>query len=311
MPRARSATSRKTFTPSLVTPYTLWLDDVQYEVLAPSEIGTVTASFRGEARTLNIGQKARVAEQAVSYALGGASAPVRVIVTPLYFTYASSNATVANVDGTGEATALAQGTADITATFAGAALSEKLALTVPPPLSVTEPPLPAPTPSGLVSNTIALYNSTGSYPNHPVDSLKATWSGVSGFNQAFALSGGGTCLQYAGLDFAGIEAYGPNAIDASGFEAISVDVWSADLPRFRIKLVNFGTANQEAEVVLDGTTLPKFETGKWVTLKVPFTAFTTLNPNLAFNNIQQIIFSSGVAGGGGTAFVDNILFTKH
>ena len=25
MPRARSATSRKTFTPSLVTPYTLWL----------------------------------------------------------------------------------------------------------------------------------------------------------------------------------------------------------------------------------------------------------------------------------------------
>jgi hypothetical protein len=97
--------------------YTLWLDDIQYEVPAAGVIGPASPAIATETVQKAVGETAVVNGAAVTYAVGGASGSTTASIATArrYFTFQSSNAAVATVDGDGVVTAHADGAATITA----------------------------------------------------------------------------------------------------------------------------------------------------------------------------------------------------
>lgn len=95
--------------------YTLWLDDIQYEEATPEPIGAPSPAIATETITVAVGATHLVNGAAVTYAVDGA--PRTVATSRRYFTFQSSDPAVATVDADGRVTALAPGTATITARF--------------------------------------------------------------------------------------------------------------------------------------------------------------------------------------------------
>lgn len=93
--------------------YTLWLDDIQYEVVEAGVIGPPSPAIATETVTRAIGQVFPLNGAAVTYQVGGS--PRTVASSRRYFTFQSSMPAVATVDADGRVTGNAAGTATITA----------------------------------------------------------------------------------------------------------------------------------------------------------------------------------------------------
>lgn len=93
--------------------YTLWLDDVQYEVTPAGVIGTPSPAIATETVSRPVGATFMINGAAVTYVVGGVQATVAT--ARRYFTFHSSSPAVATVDVDGRVTAVAAGTATITA----------------------------------------------------------------------------------------------------------------------------------------------------------------------------------------------------
>ncbi|HET8725422.1 MAG TPA: Ig-like domain-containing protein [Anaeromyxobacteraceae bacterium] len=172
----------------------------------------------------------------------------------------------------------------------------------------TTPATAAPTPSHPAANVISMYNSSGAYTDSPGITWCAGWSVAS--CATYAIPGTTSVVkQYSSLNFVGLEFYA-NPIDASAMTHFHVDVWTPNGTKLGVKPVNFGTPNQEAEVKLFS---PTISTGTWLSIDIPLTDFTALNPSMGFNNLQQLLFTDNFDPGGielGTFFVDNVYFWR-
>jgi hypothetical protein len=93
--------------------YTLWLDDIQYEVVEASVIGPPSPAIATETVTRAVGQVFPVNGAAVTYMIDGMNRTVAS--SRRYFTFQSSLPAVATVDADGVVTAVAAGTTTITA----------------------------------------------------------------------------------------------------------------------------------------------------------------------------------------------------
>ncbi len=93
--------------------YTIWLDDIQYENPGPGVIGPPSPAIATETVGAVIGSTVIVHGAAVTYAVGGGTQTIAS--ARRYFTFQSSQPAVATVDDDGLVTALATGTAVITA----------------------------------------------------------------------------------------------------------------------------------------------------------------------------------------------------
>jgi hypothetical protein len=110
--------------------YTLWLDDIQYELAPPEPITAPSPAIATESISLAVAAHHLINGVSVTYQIGGA--PHTVAMSRRYFTYSSSQPAVATVDAEGRVTAVAAGTTTITARFGSIDAIGALTLTVHP-----------------------------------------------------------------------------------------------------------------------------------------------------------------------------------
>ena len=170
--------------------------------------------------------------------------------------------------------------------------------------TVAAPTVAAPTPTELQSNVISLFSNA--YTNVGVDTWRTSWSSATLADVVIASN---NTKKYSTLNFVGIETTGGNLIDASGMSYFHVDLWTADITEFKIKLVDFG-----ANAVWDGggddvehelTFTPTLN--EWNSLNIKLSDMTGLTTK---SHIAQLIFS-GAPVGSGTAYIDNVYFSTQ
>ncbi len=165
---------------------------------------------------------------------------------------------------------------------------------------LTEPETAAPTPTQADASVISMFSDA--YTDVAVDTWRTVWSDADFEDVVLA---GSAVKKYSNLNFVGIETTS-TPIDASAMTHFSLDVWTANITEFRIKLVDFG-----ADGVFGGGDDVEHEISitdpvqtSWVSLDIPLSDFTGLTTR---SSIQQLIFS-GDPSGSGVVFIDNIYF---
>ena len=167
-----------------------------------------------------------------------------------------------------------------------------------PPLAT--PMTPAPDPNFLVNDVISMFSNV--YTDVPVNTWQTAWS--QGTLNDIQIQGNDT-KKYSSLNFVGVETTGSNLLNVSNMTHLYLNVWTANMTEFRVKLVDFGNdlsyaGGDDSEYELPFT--PTLES--WMTLDIPLTNFVNLASN---NHIAQLIFS-GNPTGSGVVYVDNVLF---
>lgn len=211
------------------------------------------------------------------------------------FTYTSSDSTVATISGK-TVTIVGGGTTTITATQAAAGsyvagtASATLVVNFPVPTSA------APTPTKSATNVISLWGNV--YTN--VDGIN--W--FPGWGQATTFTGlnigGDTTLEYASLNYEGVQATNP--IDISKATNFHLDIWTPNAGSVVINLINSalvtgGGANQVGDTVI----LTKLG---WNSLDIPMTKFKGLD----FTKVDQVMFVGVTPATGGVIYLQNIYF---
>jgi hypothetical protein len=288
--------------------YTFWIDEVKFEKL--SNLGAVTGIIlTGQDQVVDDAETGQI------LTLGGlqvsAILPTGVsqlaTISPYYFTFISSNPTVAGVNDKGEVSVIDAGTTTITAKLGETAATGSLELT-----SVGEPVGPetaAPTPPVRnPSDVISLYSNA--YTNVPVSTWNARYL-FSTVNEFFVQVAGDDVIRYRDLNFVGIEFFNPT-VNASGMTTLHMDIWTPDPTNapnnFKVLLADLGAdgafggdndSNHEVTI-----TAPRLQTGGWVSLDIPLSSFTGLN---ARSNLGQMVLSGTLPN----IYMDNVYFYKN
>jgi len=166
--------------------------------------------------------------------------------------------------------------------------------------TATEPTAAAPTPTRDAASVISLFS--GAYTNVTVDTWRTDWSAAT--YQEVTVDGNPT-KRYSALDFVGIET-GSATVNATTMTHLHIDVWSADITNFGIKLVDFGAngiyaGGDDVEHQLNFAAPAK---GVWVSYDIPLSNFTNLTTR---GHLAQYILV-GQPSGATTIWVDNIYF---
>ena len=275
--------------------YEIWLDEVQF-VNDPT-ITNPRPAIATQNVTTTVGSTVKVEGTTVTYDVGGRE--VLVQASPYYFTFGSSDASVATVAADGTITAVDTGTATITATLGSANADGAVTVTVG---TIEVPTNAAPTPTVPAGQVISLFS------NAYTDVFVDTWS--ADFDTAdledVQIEGDDT-KRYSNLGFAAIE-FTSEPIDVTSMTYFHMDVWTFDSSEFKIKLVDFGPDGEfgggddsEHEVTLNANTVPAMTTGAWSVLDVPLSDFVGLTGR---TNVAQLILS----GASPTIYVDNVYF---
>jgi hypothetical protein len=275
------------------TGYTLWLDDIQFETL-----GTITnprPALTADTILTEVGATQQVSGLNVTFAVNGADQTVSA--APAYFTFTSSNASVATVNAGGLATVLAAGTANITAALGTATATGAVRLEALVPPSVA-----APTPTRAAGDVASLFSNA--YTNRTVDTWSAVWDNA---DVSDVTVGGNQVKRYANFVFAGVE-FTTNPVNATALNGFHLDVFVNDASNFRVKLVDFGANgafgggdDTEHELTFNTTSTPALVAGQWNSLDIPLWRFTNMTGRSA---IAQMI----LVGTGSIAYVDNVYF---
>ncbi len=170
------------------------------------------------------------------------------------------------------------------------------------PVIITEPQIAAPTPTKNAADVISMFSDA--YTNVTVDTWRTSWSNAT-LTDVLIL--GNATKKYSALDFVGIETVGPNLINADSMQTLHLDIWTANVTTFKVKLVDFGANavfgggdDKEHELTFTPTL------GQWNTLNIPLADFTGLTTRA---HIAQMILV-GQPTGTGTVFIDNVYFSK-
>ncbi len=177
----------------------------------------------------------------------------------------------------------------------------------PPPIDF--PTNNAPLPTVPPQRVLSMYNSSGTYPDHPGINWYASWSG-GGSNFTITNPPGSVVLRKLGLTFWGVEFYNPNHIDATPYNMFHVDVWTPNANQFGIQLVSLNPT-QPAQVNFPPET-GRIVSNQWVSLDIPLSAFTAANPATVMSALEQLLFLDDATVGpgvtGGNFYVDNVYF---
>jgi hypothetical protein len=171
----------------------------------------------------------------------------------------------------------------------------------------------APTPTNAPGSVLSMYNSSGTYTDHAGIGWYAPWSGNPGGNADFTITNTGRVVKkYLGLNYAGVEYYNPNQIDASAYNTLHVDLWTPNANQFGIQLVSLTGGTQAGQVNF----LPAggiVSTNHWVSLNIPLSQFASANPNLLLNNLEQLLWIDNQGGGvqNGDFYIDNVFFYSN
>ncbi len=212
---------------------------------------------------------------------------------------AGADAVSANIGETASYKYAEVGTYTITVTAKGGAIettsySEEFEVT-----KILQPIASAPTPRNRPSSSvISLYGSA--YPDQQVgnfDGFPDWGQGGQGSSWAEFDLNGDKMLQYVNLSYQGNQF---DAVDLSGMEYIHLDVWTADVEKLELFLIQTAIP-QETPIVVD------LVADQWNSIDIPLSSYTDLGQ--AITAIDQLKYV-GTPWGGGSVFVDNVYFYK-
>jgi len=158
----------------------------------------------------------------------------------------------------------------------------------------------APTPTRAEANVISLFSDA--YTDTSVDTYRTDWS-LGGTLTEISINGDAV-LEYAGLNFVGIETVS-SQLDISGMTHVHIDIWSPDFTNFDLTIVDFGGngAFGGGDDTEDTEVVNSPAQRQWVSLDIPLSNFT-LGGN---TNIAQYVLG-GEPAGSFTLYVDNFYF---
>lgn len=275
----------------------LWFDEVKFEQVGG--LGAPRPAIDAQTVRAEVGTTAQVTGTRATFSVDGRD--VTMSAMPSYFSFASSDESVAVVSETGFISVVGPGIATVTASLGGVQAEGAVVVrTALPPSS------PAPTPTQDAADVISLFSDA--YDDVPVDTWSAVWDAADVEDIQI---GGDAVKKYSNLTFAGIELVSA-PVDISAMTHFRMDFYTSDETAgstFRIKLVDFGPDgvfggdDTEFEVSLTDASSPAIATDRWVSLDIPLSAFTGLTSRNAF---AQLIIS----GDPNTVYVDNVFFYK-
>jgi len=285
--------------------YTIWFDEVKYE-----KLGTIAhpqpAILNQQDQTITaiVGQTLNIGDTYITFNMPYGT-DQRVNVAPNYFTYSSSDESVATVNENGQIYIVGMGTAKVTAKFGS--LEADGSITV----NIGESPDPAPVPTVPAENVISLFSNA--YTNVPIDTWATGWLYSTAVLQEIQIQGDDIKL-YTTLNFNGIE-FASQTIDATQMTHFHMDIWTPDptaLPKaFKVLLVDFGPDgvfdggdDKSHELTFRANTNPALVTKQWVQIDVPLSAFTGLTTKA---HLAQLVISGDLP----TVYLDNVYFYKQ
>jgi hypothetical protein len=285
--------------------YTFWIDEVKFESLGTvAHLKTSIQGGKSEIIEVEVNEKVQVTGlKAVANLPSGVNQEVDA--SSAYFTFISSDEKIATVNDKGEVTVLASGEATITAKVGiqlatGSLIIKSAGLTA-------KPTTPAPTPNKPSSNVISLFSNA--YSNVPVDTWNTRWQ-FSTAEEFFTTIQNDDIIRYRNLNFVGIE-FSKNTINAKDMTHFHIDMWTPDVVTaskvFKVLLVDFGANNvfgggDDTQHELTFKT-PLITSNNWVSIDVPFSAFTGLTKRM---NLAQLVLSGDFPN----VYIDNVYMYK-
>ena len=279
--------------------YQIWFDDIVFE-----KTGLVSnprpALVPGTASAF-VGATVDISGTSVTFDVDGSDVTVEHL--PGYFSFASSNDTVAQVVD-GNIVVVGPGTTTITAALGNVPATGAVTLTAKP-----APTTPAPAPTVPAADVISLFSDV--YDDITVDSWSADWPDMADVAD-FAIDGN-PVKAYTNLVYAGI-LFETVLVDASGMDFFHIDVWAPPgTSAFKVKLVDFGedgayggAPDSQKELTFTGASVPPFTAGAWVALDIPLADFMGPTGLQSREHLAQLLIS----GANITAFIDNVFFYR-
>ena len=280
--------------------YSLWLDEIRYEKLGTSVLGPPRPAITAETARKEVGDSFTATDVSVTWSVDGVDQKISAALP--YYTWVSSAPAVATVDTEGKIRAVGPGTATITASLGSVAATGAVTVQVS---TAVLPTTKAPTPTQVAADVLSLFS--GAYTNVTVDTFRADWSNAGPVTDLQVA--GDSVKRYSGLNYAGID-FSTHLLDASAMGFFHLDFWTADSTVFKVKLVDFGADgvfgggdDKEHELSFTPTSTPPLATSSWVSLDLPFSAFSGLTTRA---HLAQVVLSASNS----TVFVDNVYFHK-
>jgi hypothetical protein len=183
----------------------------------------------------------------------------------------------------------------------------------PPPL--TYPTNNAPDPIWPAASVKSLKNSSGTYVDKPgIGWYNPFGSGTVGMNYTITNTGR-VVLSYKPLSYVGVELDPTYSIggetDLSGKTHMHVDVWTtADQLGIKLVTETLGTPGTKFEQEYQITAPGPITSNTWVSLDIPLSTWTNLNPNLNLSKLIQMLWTDNFGPGvqNGTFYIDNVYF---
>lgn len=282
--------------------YTLWFDEIKFEKLGT--VGKPTSRIlNGESNSVKsfIGSTITITGLTHVYNLVNGQ-DVSVISAPAYYNFTSSNPSVATVDEKGVVTALAIGTADITANVKGVAAKGKLSIECKGDL------VGSPIPTRPAADVKSIFSDA--YINATESNFTPGFGGSTTVTEILNTSTG-KVAQYTNNNYTGI-MFTENPVDASTLGFMHIDAYVENAATtIGIQIRDIG-ANKTIETDVNTgnpigddkdlrVNLSGFQTGVWKSFDIPLNG-AILNQK---NNLGAIIIT-----GGPNFILDNIYFYK-
>ncbi len=285
--------------------YTLWFDEIRFEKLGTvaqqrpfiyQGQDVIVESFIGATTSIEgIGQVSNFAN----------GQDININAAPSYFTFNSSDPSVATVDTTGQISIIAEGTTTITATLNGIEAQGSLTLVSLGAFT------PAPTPDRDPLSVISLFSNT--YENVPVDFYNGYYAPYQTTTSNDFVVDGDDILNYENFNFVGIE-FNQNVPTINGKLAthLHLDIFvpgsipvNADM---RVALVDFGGdasfgGGDDTDIFADfslGATADQ-----WISIDMDISGL-----NLKTNLGQIILSGDGPGTPPANFYVDNMYFYR-
>jgi hypothetical protein len=282
--------------------YSFWIDELRYE-----KLGTIAqprpSILNGDNVSVNtfIGVNINIADLNQTFNLGSGQ-DITVSSAPGYFTFTSSNPSVATVSETGNVVIQSDGSAVITASLGG--LEAKGSLTINSVGSFVF----APTPTRDPANVISIFSDH--YTNTPVDFFNGYWQPYQTTLSADFSINGDNFLNYTNFNFVGIQFANPtvNLTDKSNLH------FNMYIPNqvpsnfdFLVTLVDFGPdrvsgGGDDTRQQLFVRKTPVIIADSWITIEFSLNSMTTRD------NVGQIIFENINFSLLRNLYLDNIYF---
>ena len=283
--------------------YTFWIDELKFE-----KLGTIAHAnfgiFNGHdsiVDNVETGEEFQISDFYATFNLP-TGVDQKSNLSASYFTFTSSNPSVATVNDLGLVRVADTGSAVITAKVAGTGAKGSLTISVTG-LKIA-PTQPAPVPTIASNKVISLFSNA--YTNVKVDSWNTHWQFSTAENQNIQINGDDV-IRYKKLNFVGIE-FSSQPVDASAMATFHIDLWTPDTTAnktFKVKLIDFGPDgvygggdDSNSEISIGS---PPLSTQNWISLNIPLSSFSGLSSK---SHLAQLVLSGDLPD----VYIDNVYF---